>query len=131
MRSFHTAKEKWGMDHFSAINLQKAAVFTYSWEMFKTDLIPRMVFNMKCSMKHSFCCVKIAHFRNIPTRSISVTKLNREYSGSCSKCNTCPKMEKSLCNLKLQLKGLILQHRQFLTHAEEVTLASIATFCNF
>lgn len=119
-------------NHVSATNLQKAAVFTDSWERFKPDFISRMTFNMKCSMKHSFCCMKIAHFRNISTRSISVTKLNREYSGSCCKCpNTCPKWKKSLCDLKLQFKSLILQPREFLTHAKEMTLAPSITFYNF
>lgn len=77
-------------NHFSASNLQKAAVFTYSWERFKPNFISTMTFNMKFSMKQSFCCMKIAHFRNISTRSISFTKFNREYSGSCCKCpNIC------------------------------------------
>lgn len=48
---------------------------------------------MKRSMKQAFCCVKIAHFKNIPTRSIGVTELNGECSGSCCKCDTRPKRE--------------------------------------
>lgn len=79
-------------NHFSATNLQKAAVFTYSRERFKPDFTSGMTFNMKCSMKHFFCCMKIAHFRNISTTPISFIKFNREYSGSCCKCpNICPK----------------------------------------
>lgn len=40
-------------------------------------------------------------------------------------------MEKYLCDLQFQLKGPILQHRHFLTHAKEMTLASSITFYNF
>lgn len=40
-------------------------------------------------------------------------------------------MEKCPCDLRLQLKGLILQHRHFLTHAKEMTLAPSITFYTF
>lgn len=100
IKSFPAVSGKWGRCCSKSIlflhkpllctSLQKAAVFTYSWERFKPNFVSRMTFNMKFSMKHSFCCMQIAHFRNISTRSISFTKFNSEYSGSCCKCpNIC------------------------------------------
>lgn len=112
--------------HLSATNLQQAAVFTHSWERFKQDFIPRMIFNFKYSMKHSFCCMKIGHFRNI-SLGLSVSQNLRVSRVMLQVSKYMSKMEKCLCDLKMQLKSQILKHRQFLTHAKEVTSAPSIT----
>lgn len=82
-------------------------------------------------MLHSFCCMKIAHFRNIFTRPISVTKFNRVFRVMLQVSIYMSKVEKCFCDLKLQLKSQFLKHRQFLTHAKEVTSAPSITLYKF